>query len=313
MEQVAPGAPFSSRLSLGPDHTGLAASVRFRLLDNDATAGDPIIGPTSTGVIEDPAGSGDYVYPDSVGVAPSVAGHYSRAWDMGVGTRLLYDDDLIVTRTAPTPFAPTGNEYVTLEELKVWLEAEGDDTDGFDADIALAVEAASRAIDGYKSSFYYAVNGTRYFSARLGEQSVAIANLASLTSLALDFDNSGGYATAWTQGAEFWLSPDGATEDGFPFTSIDLRSARRFPRHARAIRVTGEFGWPAVPANVKQAAKLLAARLFKRREVPYAILAIAAAEMVTAARLGRIDPDVAFLLDNIPGETQSGLVAVQLR
>jgi hypothetical protein len=52
---------------------------------------------------------------------------------------------------------------------------------------------------------------------------------------------------------------------------------------------------------VEQAATILAGRLLKRaRETPYGILVVSG-DAVSAARLGRIDPDVAFLLDNLPG------------
>lgn len=314
MEYVGPGARYSSRLSLGPDNTGLVGTVRFRLLDNDGSVDDPVYGPSAAGIIEDPAGSGDYVFPDTVGVAPTTAGHYARAWDLGVGTRLLYDDDLLVTRTAVNPFTPSGNEYVTREELLIWLELEGENNDGFYVDADRAVEAASRACDAYKKKVWYTTDRTRYYTARLGAQQIEIHDLASLTSLELDFDNDGTYETTWTEGDEFYLDPDGAADDGFPYSSIVLtRAGRRFPRYDRAVKLTGSFGWPTVPANVRQAALILAARLFKRREIPFAILPVAAAEMVTAARLGRIDPDVAWLLDNIPGIARDGLSVVQLR
>ena len=312
MEYVGPGARYSSRLSLGPDQTGLAGTVRFRLLDNDGTADDPVQGPITDGIIEDPVGSGDYVYPDTIGLAPTTAGHYARAWDTGPGTRLLYDSDLIVSRTAVNPFTPSGNEYVTQEELRVYLEL-GEDDEGFGTDLAVAVEAASRAIDGYTKRCFYATDRVRLYSATLGATSVPIHDLAELDSLTLDFDNDGTFETEWTHGTEFLLNPEGATGDGIPFQELELlRAGRRFPRYPRTIRVAGSFGWAQTPANVHKAAKILAARLFKRREIPYAILPVVAAEMVTAARLGRIDPDVAFLLENIPGLQRSTLSTIRV-
>jgi hypothetical protein len=51
-----------------------------------------------------------------------------------------------------------------------------------------------------------------------------------------------------------------------------------------------------------QAATILAGRYLKRaRETPYGIVSVGA-DALAAARLGRIDPDVAFLLDNIGGD-----------
>jgi hypothetical protein len=313
MEYVGPGAPFSSRFSLGPDNTGLAGTVRFWLLDNDGTADDALIGPVTAGIIEDPTGSGDYVYPDSIGVAPAFQGHFARAWDTGPGTRLFYDDDLLVTRTAVNPFTPVGNEYITMEELKIWLELEGDLSDNLETDLAMACEAASRTIDGYMHKQFYTTERTRYYTAAYGATGIKIHDLAELTSLSLDFDGSGAFATEWTNGSEFLLNPEGAVDGGYPFNSIDLtRIGRRFPRYQRGIRVEGQFGWADTPVNVRQAAKIIAAKLFKRRETPYAILALVASETVAAARIGRIDPDAAELLATLPGVERSGLQSVRL-
>src|SRR5262245_49894149 len=91
MEYVAPAAAISSRLALGPSQTGLVGTVRFRLIDNDSTADDPVFGPTTAGIVEDPSGSGSYVW---TGTAPSVQGKYSPAWDKGAGTPLMYDEDV---------------------------------------------------------------------------------------------------------------------------------------------------------------------------------------------------------------------------
>jgi hypothetical protein len=41
--------------------------------------------------------------------------------------------------------------------------------------------------------------------------------------------------------------------------------------------------------------------LKRARETPYGIVVVSG-DAVAAARLGRIDPDVAFLLDNLPGD-----------
>lgn len=97
---VAPGGGYSSRLALGAAFTGLAGTVRFRLLDNDTVADDPVYGPSTDDIVEDPAGSGSYVF---AGTAPSTAGTYSRAWDRGAGTDLIFDDDLVVTYTPTEP------------------------------------------------------------------------------------------------------------------------------------------------------------------------------------------------------------------
>jgi hypothetical protein len=53
---------------------------------------------------------------------------------------------------------------------------------------------------------------------------------------------------------------------------------------------------------VTQATTILAGRYLKRaRETPYGILTIGT-DALAAARLGRIDPDVSFLLDNLDAD-----------
>ena len=72
--------------------------------------------------------------------------------------------------------------------------------------------------------------------------------------------------------------------------------------------MTGSFGWAEAPAQVRQAAVILAGRFLKRaRETPYG-LQVVTGDAVALARLGRIDPDVAFLLDTLPGRRRVLLV-----
>jgi hypothetical protein len=119
----------------------------------------------------------------------------------------------------------------------------------------------------------------------------------------VDTDGDGTWETTWTNDTDFVLAPANAATDGFPWTEIRLKpqAGRRFPGYLHGIQVIGTFGWATTPGAVTQATAILAARFLKRaRETPYGIVVVSG-DGVTAARLGRIDPDVAFLLDNLPG------------
>jgi hypothetical protein len=59
------------------------------------------------------------------------------------------------------------------------------------------------------------------------------------------------------------------------------------------VKVTGTFGWPALPIDIKQACILLAMRQFKRYDSP---LGVAGFGDMGALRVGRTDPDVEALL-----------------
>ena len=116
MSYIAPGGTYTSRLALGTALTGLVGTVRFRLLDNDGTPDDPVYGPSTADIIEDPTGSGSYLF---TGTGPLVTGNYSPAWDQGPGTDLWYDDDLVVTYTPATP-GPT-DAFASADDLAARL------------------------------------------------------------------------------------------------------------------------------------------------------------------------------------------------
>lgn len=216
--------------------------------------------------------------------------------------------------------------YVDADELKNTLSLNG--TSFVDDDIDRAIAAASRAIDGYKDRRFYPTTETRYYTADPYATSVAIDDLVSATSVTIDLDGDGVYETTWTEGTQFLLDPANAALQGRPYNQLVLMTAPSittigtqhdtlpvivprfmFPVYQRAIKIEGSFGWPAPPAQVKQAAFLIAHRLIVRtRSAPLGILVAAAADTVAAARLGRIDPDAAWLLDQIPEAQQRLLV-----
>lgn len=194
--------------------------------------------------------------------------------------------------------------YVTAAALKTTLNI---GSTYADADVAVAVEAASRAVDGYKnvSPGLYATttSQTRYYTARWGECSLAIDPLNTITTVKVDVDGDGVYETTWTVNTDFVLAPHNAATDGYPYTEIEIlsQSGKSFPVWTKGVQIVGLFGWATTPGAVTQASTILAGRLLKRaRETPYGIQ-IVVGDAVAAARLGKIDPDVAFLLDNLPG------------
>lgn len=194
--------------------------------------------------------------------------------------------------------------YVTAAQLKTSLNI---GSTYADADVATAVEAASRACDGYKNIgpglFATTASQTRYYNALTDDTLIPIDPLNSLTSLKVDTDGDGAYETTWTVNTDFILAPENAAVDGFPYTQVKIlpQAGRRFPGYLKGVQIIGLFGWATTPGAVTQATTILAGRLLKRsRETPYGIVVVAG-DAVAAARLGRIDPDVAFLLDNLPG------------
>lgn len=290
-EHAAPSSAYTSRIVGLP--TGLVGTVRFRLVDDDATADDPVYGPSTAGIIEDPTGSGSYLFR---GTAPASAGKYARLWDTGVGTALVADEDLIVTYSASASL-PAANEYVTVSELKATLGLTGQTY--ADDDIALAVTAASRAIDNECGRRFYAdtdATQVRYYTPLNGDL-MQVDDLVTLTSLETDPGGDGTWEELWTLNTDFTLKPANAVADGKPYTLIAMHPSGRYSfstSYPRTIKVTGQFGWPAVPSEVKMAASILATALLKRaREAPFGVVALG---VDTAARIAKTDPHLALLL-----------------
>jgi hypothetical protein len=96
---VSASATFAADAAFGPSFTGLN-TVGVRILD---AAGATSQARTTSGVVESPAGSGDYVKTFS---APATPGNYRLVWDTGGGSPQWAIEDLIVTSQAvstPTP------------------------------------------------------------------------------------------------------------------------------------------------------------------------------------------------------------------
>jgi hypothetical protein len=145
-----------------------------------------------------------------------------------------------------------------------------------DARIAAHVTSASLAVDGIcKRQFGPGTPATvRYFSPESWER-VRIDDAATITAVAVDTAGDGTYATTWTVTTDYLteplngVGPNGQT--GWPATAlIAVGNTYTFPTcHRRpAVKVTGTFGWTAVPTDVVEATYLLAHRLYFERDVP---------------------------------------------
>lgn len=193
-------------------------------------------------------------------------------------------------------------DYVTLAEFKNNSELIGYAFADYDAQ--LAISAASNGIEQYCGRrFNLDTSGTnvRYYSVteprELNIDDIVCTSYGA--TVQVDVDGDGVFETTWVRNTDFFLEPLNAQADGWPYETIRVspRSAQRFPSWPRSVQVTGQFGWPAVPQNVKEATMIMSVRLMKRaREAPFGVAAIGFDG--AAVRVARVDPDVAFLLDN---------------
>jgi hypothetical protein len=287
--------------------TGLTGTVGFRIRDN---AGSDFLARRTTGITEDVAGSGVY---RTTFTAPAAGGQYEVWWDKGsLSPSNIATEDLVVSATLPTFSISTALDYITQAELKATLTLSG--TSFADADLSEAITAASRIIDDMTGQRFYAdvdASQVRYYSAdpsymRIdplryygsdGATVMKIDPLITLTSLQTDPGDDGTFEYTWTQGTDFVLEPRNAPADGKPWTSVRRLTYGTYswPAFTEGVKITGQFGWPVIPANVRAATSIVAARIVKRmREAPWGVIGFDAIGAVV--RMSQYDPDLQRLL-----------------
>jgi len=187
------------------------------------------------------------------------------------------------------------NGYATLVEVKAALRI----TDSVDDSLLdMAVESASRLIDGYAGrQFYSSGTATRYFVA-YDDFNVEVDDLANGTvTITTAQDADGVFDTTWGTD-DYQLEPLNQILDGIGWAFTSIRAVGDFlwpiSGGEALIKVQGTFGWPAVPIAVKQACIIQASRIFKRLDSP---LGIAGFGDLGAIRVSsQLDPDVAQLV-----------------
>lgn len=187
--------------------------------------------------------------------------------------------------------------YATLAEFKAWISL-SDAVD--DVVITDALTAASRAIDKYcKTHFWQTAAGTDRVFDTCDPWWLRINDAAAVTAVATDRDSDGTFETVWVAGDYqlLPLNPDAAPET-LPFSEIGAIATNTFPRATRRlglVRVTGTWGWPAVPEAVFQATLLMTNRLIKRSHSPEGVAGFSEFGFVRISP--RDDPDAVRLLE----------------
>jgi hypothetical protein len=182
------------------------------------------------------------------------------------------------------------NAYETIAGFKNWVLL-GDTLD--DDTIDDALEAASRGIDNFcNTQFWQTTAGTVRVFDTCDTWTLRIGDAVSVTAVATDLDGDGTFETVWAA-ADYQLLPiERTTPEPMPITHIRALGAFTFPiptRREGLIRITGQWGWPAIPAPVVQATRLLANRLIKRKNSPEGVAGFD--EFGTIRISQRDDPD----------------------
>lgn len=174
------------------------------------------------------------------------------------------------------------NGYLSIDEAASYI---GKSMASDPTILSDVVESVSRLIDRYCGRHFYQLGtvGTpvaRYFDARMAH-SVDLGpfnDLTTLSTLKTDENDDGVYEVTWNSG-EYLLAPVGAASrapQAEPFTSIVALDSNTYPTSAVSgrtglIEVTGVWGWPAVPVEVKQAARIIVAETAKLQDAPLGV------------------------------------------
>ncbi len=193
--------------------------------------------------------------------------------------------------------------YATLDDLQAWTQVAGAAKAG---QIELVLDAASRAIDDWCQRHFWQ-DGTiaspvaRVFAA-CDTRAVDLGPFNDLTALVVpvvetDAAGDGTFETVWAA-TDIELLPLNRP-DGRPYREILAVGSNRFPvatsgRTGR-VRVTGVWGWAAVPGPVKTACLIKAARLLTRMQSPNGIAGVGDFGPIRITRTE--DGDVVSLLE----------------
>lgn len=265
---------------------------------------------------------------DNVAVTTATLGQYDAAtyvppaigdyqWQWTVSGAVV--DEVTGHFTVANPSLPV---YADFTAVKAQIgKITSDDRD---ANISLAIVAASRMIDAacgkWPGAFQPArtastrtfplqdriytppqrYSGGGYFSPLPGggylRSRVTVDDISDSTGVTVSI---GAYSTGtYSPITAYTLGPDNAIALGQPIEYITAASS--IFSGIDSIQVTAKWGWPAVPSQVEMATRLLAARLYRRKDSPQGV--IVSADW-GAARVSRTDPDVFALIQDlsVPG------------
>jgi hypothetical protein len=189
------------------------------------------------------------------------------------------------------------NAYCTVEEVRNHL---GDSISKLDTGlIEKAVNAASRAIDGYCGRRFWqdpVAAARKYRPSRC--DLLNVNDISTTTGLIVETTTSINWSSpvTWTLDTDFELGPDNADADGpsYAWWRLTAVGGKSFSRaRFRSVRITAKWGWSQVPGDVNEACVLRAASLFTRKDAPFGV---AGFSEFGAVRITRKDPDVVDLL-----------------
>lgn len=186
--------------------------------------------------------------------------------------------------------------YATLAQVKAALRI----TDTVDDSLlTTALDASCRWIDSYCDRSFGKATATRDYIPAGRMDPLIVDDLVSVTTIKIDEDLDRTFTTTLNT-IDFQLEPvngRAAGQDGWPYTRIRPQEDGYWPiayEQRATVRVTGVFGWNAVPDAVREAAILQTSRVYTRFASPLGVVSFGDMGAIRVSRF--LDPDVEMLL-----------------
>lgn len=168
--------------------------------------------------------------------------------------------------------------YASASEFKLELWPAGSDPDDLDdSTINDILDAVSRWIDSYTGTRFYSTSEdeVRYLTAS-DERKLFTPDILTVTTLQTD-DGTRTYPYTWAA-TDYDLLPANAQAYNAPYRWIETTpfGSYSFPYYRNAVKITGTFGYCTIsnlPAPIKRATLLQSARLYKRKDAPFGVVA----------------------------------------
>ena len=200
-------------------------------------------------------------------------------------------------------------QYIDKDDLKTYIGLSGT---AQDTNIDNAINAACRLIDQYTGRRFFqdSTAQIKYFRP-VNEFYLEIPDLSTTTGLVVELDttDNGTYDTTLTLDTDFILIPvnpeinyiaDGITYLK-PYSELRIlptRSSERFdPLIQKNVKITGKWGWSAIPQAVTQAALIQSLRFFKRKDAPFNVLGNEQTGQIEI--FTKFDPDAKQLIEDL--------------
>lgn len=232
-----------------------------------------------------------------IDVATPTAGEWQYVW---TGTGTASD---VVAGSWTVLDTTLGHLYCTPQMLLSRLGLSSSSTQDL-YEIHQACFSASRAVEALCDRTFYRTLSTEvrtfephdWYCLELGDWN----DLVSVTTLKTDPAQDGVYEVSWTEGTDFELRPRNTMRgpERRPYTQVRALGSLTFPKLLTSlgrrdlVQITGVYGWPAVPAAVAEATRIMAAELFKLKDAPFGVAAFGEYGAIRV----RENPKVAALL-----------------